>query len=88
MFFEDTRSSLATMRKAFQEGDAQSVERIVHTLKGSSSNMGATRMAAICSELEGGGVSGDLTTAPALLERLDAEFERVRSALTTETEAG
>jgi HPt (histidine-containing phosphotransfer) domain-containing protein len=64
------------------------VKRVAHTLKDSSGNMGATRMAAICSELEDVGASADLAVAPALLERLDAEFERVRSALTTETEAG
>jgi HPt (histidine-containing phosphotransfer) domain-containing protein len=88
MFLDEGQSILATLRKELEEGDAQSVERIAHTLKGSSSNIGATRMAAICAELEGGGVSGDLTTAPALLERLEAEFEHVLSVLTAEIEAG
>jgi HPt (histidine-containing phosphotransfer) domain-containing protein len=85
MFFDDTRSSLATLRKALEEGDAQSVERVAHTLNGSSSNMGAVRMAALCAELENVGASGKLSRGPELLEHVEAEFERVHSALEAET---
>lgn len=41
-------------------------------------------MAEICAELENVGVSKDLTPARELLERLEAEFERVRPALIAE----
>jgi two-component system, sensor histidine kinase and response regulator len=84
LFFEDTRSSMATLRKALEEGDAQSVERVAHNLKGSCDNMGATRMAAICAELQDVGTSANLSRGPELLEHLKAEFERVRPALETE----
>jgi HPt (histidine-containing phosphotransfer) domain-containing protein len=57
------------------------VRRIAHTLKGSSGNMGATRMTTICSELEDVGASGDLSRAPELLEQLEEGFERLRMAL-------
>jgi len=49
--------------------------------------MGATRMADLCGQLQDIGTSDDLTAAPALLERLEVEFEHVRSALNTEIEA-
>ena len=88
LFVNDTSSNLATLKAAIEKGDADSVKRVVHTLKGSSGNIGATRMAAICSKLEDVSALEDLSAAPALLERLEVEFERVRSALDTEIEAG
>jgi CheY-like chemotaxis protein len=84
MFFDDARSSLATLRKAFEEGDASTVERVAHTLKGSSGNMGAPRMASLCAKLQHAGASEELSSSSELLERLEVEFERVRSALEAE----
>jgi hypothetical protein len=43
--------------------------------------MGAHHMTVLCEELEEAGFSGDLSRAPDLLRRLEAEFERVRAAL-------
>jgi HPt (histidine-containing phosphotransfer) domain-containing protein len=81
LFLADVPSQLVTLREALEVGHAYSVERIAHTLKGSSGNMGATRMTAICSELEEVGASSDLSRAPELLEQLKEEFGRVRVAL-------
>ena len=86
MFSEDTRSALAILREAAKSGDASSVERAAHTLKGSSGSMGATRMAKISAELQDSGASGDLSRAPGLLGHLEDEFERVRPALEAEVE--
>ena len=85
MFLADTRSHLATLRKALEEGDASSVEQVAHILKGSSGYMGARRMAAFCVELQEVGASGDLSRASELLGRLETEFGRVRLALKAET---
>jgi CheY-like chemotaxis protein len=81
LFLTDVPPQLVALRKAMEAGDAHSVGRIAHTLKGSSGNMGATRMTAICSDLEDVGASGDLSAAPELLERLEEESRRVRMAL-------
>ena len=83
MFFDDSESARSALRNAVEASDARSVERGAHTLKGSSGNMGAMQMAAICGELEEVGRSEDLTRASELLDRLDAEFLRVRQALLT-----
>jgi len=88
MFFGDVSSRLGELREAVEAGDAAGVERVAHTLKGSSGNIGATRMSAICAELQDVGVSGDLARAPGLLERLEEEFGRVRPALEAELEGG
>ncbi len=66
LFLEDASSYIEALQEATEEGDAPSVERLAHTLKGSCANMGATRMVAICAELEEAGRSGDLAPAAAL----------------------
>jgi hypothetical protein len=43
--------------------------------------MGASRMAALCAELQEVGSSGNLSRALGLLDQLEMEFERVRAAL-------
>jgi two-component system, sensor histidine kinase and response regulator len=88
MFFDDASSRLEELRGAIGAGDAAGVERVAHTLKGSSGNMGATRMSAICAELQDVGGSGDLSRAAGLLEGLEEEFGRVRPALEAEIEGG
>jgi hypothetical protein len=46
-------------------------------MKGSSGNMGAVRMEALCTELEEMGRSSELAAAPDLTLRLEDEFGRV-----------
>jgi HPt (histidine-containing phosphotransfer) domain-containing protein len=88
LFFDDAGSNLAALKEAIEKRDATFVERVAHTLKGSSGNMGATRMAELCGQLQDAGASGYLTAAPALLERLEEEFEHVHSALKAEVGVG
>ncbi len=84
MFTEDAPPRLGALREALGSGDAQRVETVSHALKGSSSNMGAARMAEVCARLEDAGALGDLTEAPDLLKDLEVEFARARSALGAE----
>jgi len=88
MFFDDASSRLGELRDAVEAGDAGGVERVAHTLKGSSGNMGAARMSAICADLQDVGASGDLARARGLLEGLEEEYGRVRPALEAELEGG
>ena len=88
LFFADVPPQLASLREAIESGDASSVKRVAHTLKGSCGNMGAQRMAALCARLQDIGASGYLTHAPELLKQLEAEFERVRPALEVEIAEG
>ncbi len=86
LFLEDVPTQLQALREAVESEDASSVERVAHALKGSCGNMGATRMSTICAELEDVGHSGELERPPVLVERLEAEFGRIRLALEAETE--
>jgi HPt (histidine-containing phosphotransfer) domain-containing protein len=81
IFLEDTPPRLTSLRRAVLESNADSVEDLAHHLKGAAANIGATRMAGLCAELEDLARSGALTPAPDLLTRLDAEFAHARQAL-------
>jgi CheY-like chemotaxis protein/HPt (histidine-containing phosphotransfer) domain-containing protein len=74
MFFDDSGSALTELREAAEQGDAPTVKRVAHALKGGSGNMGAKGMARICAELEKAGAFGDLSRAPALVGQLEEEF--------------
>jgi two-component system sensor histidine kinase/response regulator len=87
MFLTDARSGLQTVEEALQKGDAPTVERVAHNLKGGSGNMGARGMVGLCAQLEVAGASGDLSRGPALLERIRHELERVDRALEAEVHA-
>ena len=49
-------------------------------------NMGARRMAQICAELQDVGASENLARVPGLLDQLESELDRVRSALEDQIE--
>jgi HPt (histidine-containing phosphotransfer) domain-containing protein len=55
------------------------MERTAYTLKGGAGNLGVARMAETARLLEESGRAGDLWAAPALLRRLDADFEEARA---------
>jgi signal transduction histidine kinase/DNA-binding response OmpR family regulator len=81
LFLDEVPTQLKALREAAQIGETQSVERIAHTLKGSSANMGALRMEALGAELEEAGRSEDLSAASGQISRLEEEFGRVRAVL-------
>ena len=84
LFLRDTPPRLAALKDAIKEGDAQALSQTAHTLKGSSANLGATRLAALNAELQSKASDGSLEDASRLLAQLDNEFERVRHILESE----
>ena len=81
LFLKDAADHIEDLEKAVDSGDAPSVYRLAHTLKGSSGNIGAERMFEPCQALEEEGRSGDLKEARELLGRLRKEFIGVRAIL-------
>ncbi|MGI9165722.1 MAG: Hpt domain-containing protein [Pyrinomonadaceae bacterium] len=85
LFLHDTTSQLEIMRAAVLSNDVPEVRRVAHLMKGSSANIGATRMSAIYQELET--VNLDIGTAgrnrQTLISRLEDEFQQVSEALKT-----
>jgi CheY-like chemotaxis protein len=86
LFIEETSPRIQALGVAVEAGDARSVERIAHSLKGSSGNMGGWRVSEVSSRLENAGASADLEQASKLLASLQEEFARMREALQAELE--
>ena len=84
MFLDDARPRLSELEEAVRGGDAPTVGRLAHTLKGSSANMGARGMSALCARLEDAGAAGDLTSGFVLVQQLKKEFSRVDRAFEAE----
>jgi HPt (histidine-containing phosphotransfer) domain-containing protein len=84
MFVQDGNTRIDALRRAADAGEFESIERTAHGLKGSSSNMGAAKMAAICADLEEAAAAKDSGRTNQLLEHLEADFAVVRLALESE----
>ncbi len=80
-FFADTTELMTTLQRAITSAEMDLVERTAHTLKGSSTNVGAMGMAALCHELQSVGHTADLVEAVQYLSKLEHEFVRVRREL-------
>lgn len=81
IYLQDTPERIAEIATALGKLDAPAVMRAAHSVKGSSSNFGATQLAEIAHTLELQGKAGDLTASPAALAALQAEYTRVAAAL-------
>jgi HPt (histidine-containing phosphotransfer) domain-containing protein len=80
-FVGESTRQLVDVSTALRQGDPQLIERTAHSLRGASSNLGATTLADLCGELEVLARATALAMAPDLLESIRAEHLRVCSAL-------
>jgi HPt (histidine-containing phosphotransfer) domain-containing protein len=76
-FLADAPPLLAALRGS----DTDEVRRAAHTLKSNGATFGATRFADLCRELEMLARSGDLSGAPDLAARIEAEYALVAEGL-------
>ncbi|HLK15857.1 MAG TPA: response regulator [Fimbriimonadaceae bacterium] len=83
-FLDHGQVSLNRLRDALRSGDFSTVEGIAHSLKGASAAIGAERMCAAAEGLEKAAQRQDSATE-SLSERLEAEFEALKSNLVTRT---
>jgi two-component system, sensor histidine kinase and response regulator len=86
LFLSDTPPRIAKILDAFKAGDAAELERAAHSLKGSSSNLGAKCLAAACTEVVHFTREGKLPDAP-LIARILSEFERLKPVLQEQKES-
>jgi CheY-like chemotaxis protein len=80
-FLEHTPSLLVKLRQGLEQGDATAVRLAAHTLKSSSTDFGAARLAKLGQTLEAMGKVGNLDGASELVAQVEAEYEPVRTAL-------
>jgi PAS domain S-box-containing protein len=72
---------MARMREAQRAGDRTALERVAHTLKGSSSNVGADRLSDLLREVENECREKEAVLDEALLAAVEAELESTMEAL-------
>jgi len=85
-FLNDSEQRLTHLRSALAEQAAglQDLGMAAHSLKGSSSNMGANRLAELCQQLEELTQRNELKGADELVKTIELEFSTVRDLFNTE----
>ncbi len=81
IYLDDTPQRLGELETALAAGDARTMTRAAHTIKGSSSNFGANNLARIALEIELVGKAGNCAPAAAMVPGLKAEYDLVARAL-------
>jgi HPt (histidine-containing phosphotransfer) domain-containing protein len=87
LYLESSPGLLQKLRDAVAGEDAEALRQAAHSLKSSSANLGATRLATLCKELEQRGRESRLEDAPGLLGELEVSYVQAREALEAELES-
>ncbi len=81
LYLKDSPLLIQDMRQAVECGNLDDLRRAAHTLKGNSSQVGASRLSGLCFELEQAAITGKLEGAGGMIERIQAEFACVETEL-------
>lgn len=81
LYLSQVPQLLASMRMAVTQGDATALQQAAHSLKSSSSQVGAQQLADLCRQLERLGQRGCLPSAAPLLTAGDATHGLLQPAL-------
>lgn len=82
LFLTSTEEGIAEIEAVLQTTNAAELRALAHRIKGSCGNVGATRLEALCKDLEMAGHEGRIP--PDAAGGLRAEWERVKVALKSE----
>jgi len=80
-FVNDSHSRIEDLRAGLQAGDSDAVRRAAHSLKGSSGNLGANPLAALCLTVENRSKDGDLQGLEADLMAIENEYQKVAAIM-------
>ena len=81
LFIHDAPQRIEAVTNAARSGQAESLQRAAHALKGAAATIGATGLQRICRELEDLGKRESTNGVGAALQALYVEYERVREAI-------
>src|SRR5262249_39116438 len=85
-FLETAPPLLARLHQGVAQGNAAEVRAAALTIKSSSKDFGATRLAELCQTLEDMGKAGILAGTAELAIQVEAEYQPVKAALEAERE--
>ncbi|MGM0570151.1 Hpt domain-containing protein [Marinobacter sp.] len=77
-YISDSRERIQALHQALSDNDPDAFAKTAHSFKGSSINIGASRLGDLCMQIEKAGREGDLDTARQSMVELEAEFATVR----------
>ncbi len=83
-YLADTEPLMALLTDIFESGDLEKLQRIAHTLKSSSGNVGAMIVSELCKDLESNCKNRDLANIKEIINRIKKEFVRAKDALNQE----
>jgi histidine phosphotransfer protein HptB len=81
IFLEDTPQRIAELDQSLLVGDVSKFTRAAHSIKGSSSNLGAMSLRAVAEKLEHQARTEGLSNVEFLITQLKTEFGRTQEAL-------
>lgn len=81
IFLEDTPQRIAELDQSLASGDVPRFVRAAHSIKGSSSNLGAMTLRAVAEKLEHQSRSEGLGNVTGLLDSLRAEYAKASAEL-------
>jgi HPt (histidine-containing phosphotransfer) domain-containing protein len=81
IFLADTPERITELEESLATGDVAKFTRAAHSIKGSSSNLGAAALRAVAEALEHRTRTQGLTGAEAFIPQVRAEFARTQAEL-------
>ena len=81
VYIKNSRDRIARMKAALNCGEGSGIVIEAHSMKSSSGNVGAVRLAPLCREIEERAKSGKLDGLGPMIERLSQEFEEACTEL-------
>ena len=81
IFIKETPGHIKSIANALDAKDKQSLTITAHTLKGSSLNLGAKQLGAVCYKLEELGRSNNTISASITTKDIEIEFEKAKEIL-------
>ena len=81
MYLEEFEVARASIRTALAVDDPRAVATAAHRVKGSSGNVGADRMAELCSHLEASATAGDVAGSRGHFSRIESHVPELLAAL-------
>lgn len=81
IFLEDCPGKIKGLREAARSNNRQQVADIAHSLKGSSGNLAAKRIATLFLQIEQKGKNDDMTNIPQILDEIEGHLKDLKSYL-------
>jgi CheY-like chemotaxis protein/HPt (histidine-containing phosphotransfer) domain-containing protein len=80
-FLTDIPLRIQALMESLDDGNDSVAERLAHTIKGASANVGGEAMRVLAGQMEGAAKAGDLAAVRARMPELGTQFDRLREAI-------